>query len=155
MDTDSLYMAISAPDLDQIIIPEKRKKHEKIKSQFLVVDKGDKRKAGLFKEEFKGFRMIALTSKCYYAQAENCQKISSKGANKRQNVLDWDKYYTTLKTCSKDFVRNRGFRLDKKQIVTYDQSKLGLSAYYDKLIVHEKGIHTKPIFQLAKKDSSK
>ena len=31
------------------------------------------------------------------------------------------------------------------QIVTYEQQKLGLSAYYDKRWVLEDGIHTEPI----------
>ena len=34
------------------------------------------------------------------------------------------------------------FQKRDNHIVTYEQSKLGLSAYYDKRIVHEDGIHT-------------
>ena len=34
------------------------------------------------------------------------------------------------------------FRKRDNHIVTYEQSKLGLSVYYDKRIVHEDGIHT-------------
>ena len=114
MDADSLYMAISASDFDQLIISEKRKKYEKVKRQFLAVTEYDKRKPGLFKEEFKGSRMIALTSKCYYADAESYQKISCKGVNKRQNTLDWERYFKALNADGIDRARNRGSRLDKK-----------------------------------------
>ena len=34
------------------------------------------------------------------------------------------------------------FRKKENHIVTYKQTKLGLSAYYDKRVVHEDGIHT-------------
>ena len=34
------------------------------------------------------------------------------------------------------------FRKKENHIVTYEQTKLGLSAYYDKRVVHEDGIHT-------------
>ena len=40
---------------------------------------------------------------------------------------------------------NRGFRMRDGQMVTYEQQKLGLSAYYDKRWVLEDGIHTEPI----------
>ena len=38
-----------------------------------------------------------------------------------------------------------GFREHGQGIVTYEQNKLGLSAYYDKRYVLEDGIHTRPI----------
>ena len=40
---------------------------------------------------------------------------------------------------------NKGFRLKGQSIVSYQQDKLGLSAYYDKRIVHKEGIHTGPL----------
>ena len=40
--------------------------------------------------------------------------------------------------CGKEKV----FRKKENHIVTYEQTKLGLSAYYDKRVVHEDGIHT-------------
>ena len=42
-------------------------------------------------------------------------------------------------------VTNRGFRMRDGQMVTYEQQKLGLSAYYEKQWVLPDGIHTEPI----------
>ena len=44
-----------------------------------------------------------------------------------------------------DKAKNVGFRVYDQGIVTYEQNKLGLSAYYDKLYVLADGIHTKPL----------
>ena len=44
-----------------------------------------------------------------------------------------------------DKVQNRGFRVHEKSLITYEQDKLGLSAYYDKRYVLEDGIHTLPL----------
>ena len=46
---------------------------------------------------------------------------------------------------SKDMATNRGFRMRDRQMVTYEQQKLGLSAYYDKRWVLPDGIHTESI----------
>ena len=67
MDTDSFYMALSAEDFDDIIKPEMKELYKEEKKKWLVTDEYSKRVPGLFKPEFKGKRMIALTSKCYYA----------------------------------------------------------------------------------------
>ena len=96
--------------------------------------------------------MIALTSKCYYADSggeagaklggdEGVKKFSCKGVSRRQNKMNWERYKNAL-FGSLDKARNIGFRKRDNHIVTYEQSKLGLSAYYDKRIVHEDGIHT-------------
>ena len=87
--------------------------------------------------------MIALTSKCYYADNEDgsTKKFSCKGVNRRQNEMNWERYRKAL-FGSLDKARNIGFRKRDNHFVTYEQSKLGLSAYYDKRIVHEDGIHT-------------
>ena len=45
----------------------------------------------------------------------------------------------------KDMATNRGFRMRDGNMVTYEQQKLGLSAYYDKRWVLPDGIHTEPI----------
>ena len=45
----------------------------------------------------------------------------------------------------KDMATNRGFRMHKGAMYTYEQRKLGLSAYYDKRYVLPDGIHTEPI----------
>ena len=59
--------------------------------------------------------------------------------------MNWDRYLAALGGF-KDEAKNTGFRVDGKKIVTYTQNKLGLSAYYDKRVVHEDGIHTEPLY---------
>ena len=116
MDADSMYMALSEENLDDVIRPELMdyyQKHDKAK--FLSTSKYHNRTPGLFKDEFKGTKMIALTSKCYYAE----------------NSMSWDRYLEAL-TGHIDKAENTGFIVDNNQIVTYKQNKLGQSAYYDK-----------------------
>ena len=144
MDTDSFYMALSANDFDDIIKPEMKELYKEEKKNWLVTDEYSKRVPGLFKAEFQGKRMIALTSKCYFADSggdEGIKKFSCKGVSRRQNKMNWERYRKAL-FGSLDKARNIGFRKRDNHIVTYEQSKLGLSAYYDKRIVHEDGIHT-------------
>ena len=149
-DTDSLYMALSAKDFDDIIKPDLKELYKDEKPNWLVTDEYSKRVPGLFKPEFKGKRMIALTSKCYFADngdsgagasQESIPKFSCKGVSRRQNKMSWERYKNAL-FGALDKVINIGFRKKKNHIVTYEQTKLGLSAYYDKRVVHEDGIHT-------------
>ena len=44
-----------------------------------------------------------------------------------------------------DKAKNVGFRVYDQGIMTYEQNKLGLSAYYDTRYVLADGIHTKPL----------
>ena len=143
MDTDSLYMALSAEDFDEIIGPELKELYKDEKPNWLVTDEYSKRVPGLFKPEFKGKRMIALTSKCYFAdnREEGRLKFSCKGVSRRQNKMSWERYRNAL-FGALDKVTNIGFRKKEHHIVTYEQTKLGLSAYYDKRVVHEDRIHT-------------
>ena len=71
-------------------------------------------------------------------------KASAKGMSKTQNAINWARYKNALdggidKAC------NRGFRTVKNKIMNYQQTKLGVSAYYDKRYVLEDLIHTEPI----------
>ena len=73
--------------------------------------------------------MIALCSKCYFIfdQGEKT-KFSTKGMSKKQNELTWHRFKTALQG-EKDMAKNRGFRPRDGKMVTYEQQKLGLSAY--------------------------
>ena len=73
---------------------------------------------------------------------EGVKKFSCKGVSRRQNKNEWGEIQKWSLFGSLDKARNIGFRKRDNHIVTYEQSKLGLSAYYDKRIVHEDGIHT-------------
>ena len=142
MDTDSFYMALSANDFDDIIKPDLKELYKDEKKKWLVTDEYSKRVPGLFKPEFKEKRMIALTSKCYFADnGDSKAKFSCKGVSRRQNKMSWERYKNAL-FGALDKVTNIGFRKKENHIVTYEQTKLGFSAYYDKRIVHEDGIHT-------------
>ena len=140
MDTDSLYMALSSDDFDEIVRPELKELYKDEKPKWLVTDEYSKRVPGLFKPEFKGKKMIALTSKCYFADNGETGvggiKFSCKGVSRRQNEMSWERYRNAL-FGSLDKDTNVGFRKKENHIVTYQQTKLGLSAYYDKRIVHE------------------
>ena len=148
MDTDSNYLAISGKKLEDIVKPEMKAEFEEQKKNWLAWDKWSGRTPGLFKKEFEGERMIALCSKCYYTehQIEDGvkQKLSTKGMSKKQNEINWQRFKAALGG-SKDMATNRGFRMRDGNMVTYEQEKLGLSAYYDKRWVLPDGIHTEPI----------
>ena len=97
-----------------------------VKSKFLSTSKYDERTPGLFKLEFQGTRMIALTSKCYFAenQIDNKTKVSCKGVSRKQNEISWKRYMNALDG-SKDMAQNTGFRIIGNQMATYTQNKLG------------------------------
>jgi len=146
MDTDSNYIAISGERLEDVVQPELKQEFEAEKNQWLAWDKWSGRTLGLFKLEFEGSRMIALCSKCYYADEGESEKkkFSTKGMSKKQNEITWQRFKDALEG-SKDMATNRGFRMRDGHMVTYEQQKLGLSAYYDKRWVLPDGIHTEPI----------
>ena len=143
MNTDSNYMAISGKKLEDIVRPELRSEFAATKKQWLAWDKWSGRTPGLFKLESEGSGMIALCSKCYFVDGEK-KKFSTKGMSKKQNEITWQRFKAALNG-SIDRAENRGFRMVGNQMVTYDQHKLGLSAYYDKRWVLPDGIHTEPI----------
>jgi len=146
MDTDSEYVAFSNLDIDQLVKPSLREEYLKEKPKWLAADEFSKRTPGIFKPEFVGTRMIALTAKCCIAQNDaGAIKFSCKGVSKRQNDMSFERYKDCLNHVGIDKARNIGFRLYDHGLVTYEQSKLGLSAYYDKRYVLEDGIHTKPL----------
>jgi len=146
MDTDSNYMAISAKRLEDIVRPDPKPEFEAQKNCWLAWDKWSGRTPGLFKLECEGSRMIALCWKCYYvdeAEGEK-KKFSTKAVTKKQNEITWQRFKAALEG-RKDMATNRGFRMRDGKMVTYEQKKLGLSAYYDKRWVLPDGIHTEPI----------
>ena len=123
MDTDSLYMALSGSSIDELVKPELREQyHSYGKAEFLSTSKYHDRTPGLFKEEFRGTRMIALTSKCYHAEDQETlkRKFSCKGVNKKQNEMNWQRYWEALRG-SIDIATNTGFRVWEQGVATYTQ----------------------------------
>jgi hypothetical protein len=144
MDTDSLYFAMSAEKLEDVVRPELQAEFEACKNQWIPWNKWSERIPGLFKVEYEGTKAIALCSKCYFVDGGKKAKLSSKGVSKKQNDLSWSRYKAALEG-SIDRAENRGFRMHNGQMTTYLQAKLGLSAYYDKRRVLPDGIHTEPL----------
>ena len=159
MDTDSFYLALSGDSLDDIVKVSLKKEYLSDKTNWLATDKFSERTPGLFKPEFVGTRGVWLTAKCYlvqneeemYANKEN--KYSCKGVSKKQNDMCFKHYKDVLDMFQNkyelqevDKAINKGFRVHEQDMVTYEQSKLGLSAYYDKRYVLADGIHTRPLF---------
>ena len=143
MNTDNNYMAISADSLEEIVRPELRTDFEAKRKEWLAWGKWSGRTPGLFKLKCEGSRMIALCLKCYFIDEQDNEKkkFSMKGMSKRQNDITWQHFKASLKG-SKDLATNRGFRMIDGRMVSYEQQKLGLSAYYDKRWVLEDVIHT-------------
>ena len=128
------------------------------RKKWLVTDEFSKRTPGLFKPEFVGTRGVWFTAKCYLVQDEDGQnKYSCKGVSKKHNDLHFQRYKDALDVFLKtrgdselegeaiDKAKNVGFRVYDQGIVTYEQSNLGLSAYYNKRYVLADGIHTRPL----------
>ena len=113
--------------------------YEADKKNWVATDKFSERTPGLFKPEFVGTRGVLPIIKCYLVQNNAGQdKNSFKGVSKKHNDLHFQRYKNVLEAFLKT-------RRDSELIVTYDQKKLRLSAYYDKRYVLADGIHTRPL----------
>ena len=156
-----MYFALSYDTLEEAVKPELLKKFKNNKKKWLSWDKWSSREPGLFKLGKEGTHAIALCSKCYFVYDEKTAKakMSSKGVPEKQNMpppkpsfslkLKQDHNEELLQRYEraldgyKDTATNRGFRMKDGVMYTYEQHKLGLSAY--KRWVLEGGIDTEPI----------
>ena len=170
MDTESLFLALSKENLEDIFFPEKRNQWEAIRSQecadsFTANATGnffprtcctahkelDKRKPGLIKEEFRCSEMLCLCSEtyCCYDRKSNKYKVSSNGFNKRTLNDCGDGPMSKCRNVLEEAVNvtssNRRFRTMERSVATYEQTKKGLSYFYQKRLVEEDEIHTKPL----------
>ena len=171
MDTNSLYLALFAENLENVILPEKRSEWDQLRSKDCndnftanatdiffprtccnAHKKHDKREPGLFKEEFRCAEMLCLCRKtyCCYDKQTNEHKFSSKRLNKRTLEECGDggpmaKYREVLKEAVNVTAIKRGFRTIQHSVVTYEQTKKVLSYFYPKRIVEGDGIHIKPL----------
>ena len=170
VDTDSLYLASSEENLEDVIVPEKRAEWDQLRSKDCndnftanatdnffprtccnIHNKHDRREPGLFKEEFRCAEMLCLCSKtyCCYDKQTNKYKFSSKGLNRRtlEDCGDGSisKYRKVLEEAVNVTSTNRGFGTIQHSVATYEQTKKGLSYFYPKSTVEEDGIQTKPL----------
>ncbi|XP_072016392.1 uncharacterized protein [Amphiura filiformis] len=147
MDTDSAYLAIAGDSLESLVKPELKDAFERERSKwFPRTDteehrRYDKRTPGLFKLEWEGEGIVALCSKTWYGFGPS-DKFSCKGANKRNNQIDKEKYLRVLKERKPDSATNRGFRVKDNRVHTYEQVRSAFSYFYPKRKVLEDGITT-------------
>lgn len=110
MDTDSLYMAISADNLVDIIKPKIKISFEQESNRWFPPEAAsfDRRQPGLFKEEFAGTAMVAICTKNSLEIKKS--KFSCKGLNKNNfsNPLSLDKRILFENSTAGE--TNRGFR---------------------------------------------
>ena len=150
MDTDSAYMALSGESVESLVKPELREAFEADKANwFPRTDTPehrayDKRKPGLFKEEWQGDGIIGLCSKTYYCFGAK-DKFSCKGVSKGLNAIDKDKYLNVLLTQRPSSGVNRGFRTVNNTMYTYNQVRDGFSYFYPKRKVLDDGVSTQPL----------
>ena len=158
IDTDLFYLALSGDLLVEIVRLGMKQEYETDKKNWFATDKYSESAPRLFKPEFVGTRGMWLTAKCYIVQNKASKnKYSCKGVSKKHNDLYFQWYKNVLDVFLKarrdselqekdiDKARNMGFRVYDQGVVTYEQNKLGLSAYYDKRYVLANGIHTKSL----------
>ena len=125
----------------------------------------DKRTPGLIKVEIKKYKMISLCSKMYcaaedtdYCECCACKnieckcikkckcnfKFSCKGIQKTGNNINYKSFENVLNGCKHNVV-NKGFRYIGSTMKSYEQSKTGLSDFYDKRVVGPDGRTTTPL----------
>ena len=158
MDTDSAYIAFSDPNILNLIKKDKLVHFKLNKEKWLLstdketkiylkeADKNitmaayDLRTPGKFKEEFVAVGIVALCSKMYYCwNKKGKDKHSSKGINKRQNIIDKNRFMKVLNSKKSDTAINKGFRVKNHIVQSYQQEKVGVSYYFDKRVVLEDG----------------
>lgn len=142
-------------DFEQLVKPSMRETWEKEKHRwFMRTDTNEykafnKRKPGLFKPEFIGKRIVALSSKMYFVKGfDEKDKLSCKGFQKKHNLdnINYDRYKEIVQgKLVKVNVVNKGMRIMNnnqvmkeksdvqvgRKILTYQIEKLGLTSRYD------------------------
>jgi len=173
MDTDSAYFAMSG-DFEDLVIPQKRHQFfdeydkwfvpefcDTHKTQFVEckVNFGawkmsncckesfnfHRRTPGLFKQEFRGKGIIALNSKTYFCFGDEGNKLSTKGIMKRCNDIKKEEFLNVLNNKSRVHGTNRGIMRRNNKVMTYNQTRAGLSFFYAKRKVHSDGVTTFPL----------
>jgi hypothetical protein len=152
MDTDSAYMTLSKSSFEDLIKPDMLEQYDKVKYDWLPDNRTKESKEytrrvpGLFKIEWEGTGIVALTSKMYYCYGDK-EKSSCKGVQSRNNkdILTFEKYKETLFGGCVITAKNKGFRIFDNKIMTYSQVKDGLTPIYDKRGLFEDGVHTYPL----------
>ena len=173
MDTDSAYIALAGPSLEELVKPHLKAQFYKEWDRWFPAEaciahqkefvntklagqkwqpkeccemkkKYDRRTPGLFKIEWEGRGMVALCSKTYFGWGEK-NKCSTKGISKTQNTIDKEHFLQVLKTKQSSGGVNVGFQVKNNTVYTYQQQRNALSYLYPKRKVMEDGITTVPL----------
>jgi hypothetical protein len=154
MDTDSMYMGLSAESFEVLIKSEMRAEWEEEKLDWFPDNSTPERAAytrrtpGLFKQEWKGDEMVCLTKKSYYCHGtKDKNKMAAKGIQGRNNadILTLEKYKEALYGRKIIQVTNRGFRVHDNEMTSYTQRKDGLCPIYDARMLFADGVTTRPV----------
>ena len=147
METDSMYMAITAEKFDEIIKPDMKLEYEKEKLKWFPQNLYETRTPGLFKVEYEGEAMICLCSKLYYCRGNEKDKFSNKGSQYKNNVdvIVFENYKTCLMNDVKMTVNNSGMRYLNGSIYWYSQTKVGLNPKYNKRNIMSDRVTTYPL----------
>ena len=174
MDTDSAYIALAGDSIDDLVAPSHREHYFRNKSQWLPAEccdnhkddyiqtrlaglpwtttepccsarkAFDKRTPGLFKIEWCCDGFIGLCSKTYYCFGAT-NKCTTKGLNKRQNIIDKGAFLSVLTNRRSGSGVNRGFRVHNSSMMTYVQERAALTYFYPKRKVLAYGLTTAPL----------
>ena len=138
-----MYVTLSGSTFDKLVKPNLMQEYKSGgKAELLTTRKYCERTPAFYKTEFVAKRMIALSNKCYYSgkgpdyavKKQNKRKIDSrtnlvtKRSKKNRNKMTRERHYNTLSGEVSE-VNNRRFIVNKSQMLTYAQHKLGLNAY--------------------------
>ena len=102
---------------------------------------------GLFKREYEGAQMHALTSKTYLISKEDPKKfkMSCKGVQKHRVVDPHNIFKSVLETGEARSSTNMGFRARNNTMYTYTQERCAFPYIYLKRKVHADGRTTSPL----------
>ena len=153
MDTDSTYIAISGENIEELVKPDLREEFENDKCNWLprtvqlnMRNTTRENCMGLFKVEWEGVGIVSLCiRKTYYCFGGGKDKFSCKGVNKKNNIINKDKYLDVLLSKRSGSGVNRGFRVLNNTMCTYVQVKNAFSYFYPKRKVLEDGVSTIPL----------
>jgi hypothetical protein len=163
MDTDSAYIAFSSTDWKSLLKSSFKADYEKCMAKTHSLGAQykpdslfhwfprdccaehkafDKRTPGFFKLEWSGDGIVGLCSKTYFCFGAVSDKHSCKGIQQKRNKLSKDHYLDVLTSQQSGHGVNRGFRVVKNRMLTYEQVRSGLSYFYPKRKVLADGIST-------------
>ena len=172
-DTDSLCMAFSGETLADCVKPHMRREYFENLHHCLPLHVCDRHRADyvetqcagkprspqqccidqfmydrctpmLFKQEWAGSAIVALSSKTYFGLGEKNKQVS-KGISIKQIQFTHQQYMDVLKTQKNRSGTNTTFRSTDNEIRTLAQQRCRLTYFYPKRIILDDGLSTAPL----------